>query len=500
MAGGFIILPIPRDVASAEEMSFDVLRAQWPDWQPLDADPTTALLRAAAQMYADVATLATRMSEEAFRFYGRTVTGLQPIEDTPATATVTFEASDANGPYVIREDIELSGTGSTGEPVGFRLIAPVTIENGATTATGDVEALIEGTGGNGISGPAELEEYLNYGTTTITATFDNPSAGGTDAEPDSAYLDRLAELERLAEPKPVLTPEFATMARLLGAYRATAIHGLDPSAALNEVQTISMTGTPTAGSFTLSPAAPIGGTTAAIPWNPSAAAVLAALEALPNIFPGDVVVTGGPLPGAPIVVTFTGQYRFTNLGPMVVADSVTGGDAVVATTTNGVAPLTGEDLTVTVSMIDEAGEPDADATEIAATMQALREQNFEVHALAPLYTPVDVTASGTAYPGWDPDAVDAAVVEAITRRLSPAYHGAREDTGEVRLWLNRPLVPHSAIVEAVQNVEGLDNTLPVAVTLGRQGGALSGNDVTLPGLIALPRPGTINVTITPATE
>ena len=41
-----------------------------------------------------------------------------------------------------------------------------------------------------------------------------------------------------------------------------------------------------------------------------------ALEALSNIAPGDVVVTGGPLPGSPITVEFTGRYASMNVPEM----------------------------------------------------------------------------------------------------------------------------------------------------------------------------------------
>jgi hypothetical protein len=491
----YIVLPIARDVASAEEMAFDVFRAQWPDWEPRDADGFTILGRMAAQLYADVAVLATRMGEEGFRYYGRTVAGIVPVDATPATGTVTFTAVDTDGPYDVPEDLEISGRGSGGEPVGFRVVSPVTIENGSLTAVADVEALIEGTGGNSISGAAELEEYLTY---IESATFDNPTAGGTDAESDADYLDHLAEAEQLAEPKPVLLEEFATMARWLGAYRATAINGLDPTTARNERQSISVSGTPTAGTATVTLPAPLGGTTAPIAYNASNATVLAAFEALAAILPGDIKITGGPLPAA-ITVEFAGQYERTNIGLMTVADSITGGDMVVVAVENGAAATTGEVLTVAVAMIDEAGEPDADAEDIAATLQSMREQNFAVHKVIPSYTTIDVTATGTAYPGWDPAVVGEAVAEAVARRLSPAYHGIREDTGEVRVWLNRTVVPHSSIVEAVQNVEGLDKTLPVTVTIGRQGTVLGTADVMLNGLAPLPRPGTISATVAAGT-
>jgi hypothetical protein len=71
----------------------------------------------------------------------------------------------------------------------------------------------------------------------------------------------------------------------------------------NEVQQIAITGTATAGTFTLSYA---GSTTAAIAFNATAATVQAAVQALASVGAGNVVCTGGPLPATPVVVTFTG--------------------------------------------------------------------------------------------------------------------------------------------------------------------------------------------------
>ncbi|HEY9417883.1 MAG TPA: hypothetical protein VIQ30_24250 [Pseudonocardia sp.] len=101
---------------------------------------------------------------------------------------------------------------------------------------------------------------------------------------------------------------------------------------VNEVQTVTITGTPTGGSFTLTFA---GQTTGAIAWNATAAAVKTALVALSNITAGDVDVTGGPGPGTPWVVTFKGQYADTNIAQMTATGSFTGGTspAVAVTTT-----------------------------------------------------------------------------------------------------------------------------------------------------------------------
>lgn len=90
----------------------------------------------------------------------------------------------------------------------------------------------------------------------------------------------------------------------------------------NEKQTISITGSPTGGTFTLTYA---GQTTAAIAYNASAAAVKSALEALSNIAVGDVVCTGGAFPGTAVVVEFTGDLANTNVAMITSTSSLTGG-------------------------------------------------------------------------------------------------------------------------------------------------------------------------------
>jgi len=85
--------------------------------------------------------------------------------------------------------------------------------------------------------------------------------------------------------------------------RCTSVRSYNPCASgdVAEVQTVTITGGPTGGTFTLTYA---GQTTAAIAYNAVASAVQAALEALSNLNVGDVVVTGGPGPATPYIVTF----------------------------------------------------------------------------------------------------------------------------------------------------------------------------------------------------
>lgn len=100
----------------------------------------------------------------------------------------------------------------------------------------------------------------------------------------------------------------------------------------NEQQTVTITGTPTGGNFTLTYA---GATTANIAFNAAGSAVQTALEALPNIGPGNVSVAGGPGPGTPYVVTFQNQLGRLDVAAMTAAHTFTGGTtpAIAVTTT-----------------------------------------------------------------------------------------------------------------------------------------------------------------------
>lgn len=103
----------------------------------------------------------------------------------------------------------------------------------------------------------------------------------------------------------------------------------------NETQKITISGAPTGGTFTLKFGT---STSAAIAWNASSGAVDSALEAMTSIGAGNVSVTGGPGPGTPWSVEFTGSLAKTNVAQMTVGPkSFTGGNKpnVAVTTTAG---------------------------------------------------------------------------------------------------------------------------------------------------------------------
>lgn len=116
-----------------------------------------------------------------------------------------------------------------------------------------------------------------------------------------------------------------------------------PASGTNEIDTITIGGTPTAGSFTITVTG--GRTTKAITWSATNATLLAnidaALELLPNIGTGGVTTAEGSLTAGigTITLTFAGKNTKLDFPALSVTSSLTGTSPTlaVATTTPGVA-------------------------------------------------------------------------------------------------------------------------------------------------------------------
>lgn len=122
--------------------------------------------------------------------------------------------------------------------------------------------------------------------------------------------------------------------------------------ALNEIQTVSITGAPTGGSFTLTFGAQ---TTGAIAWNATAAQVQSALQALSSIGAGNVSVAGGPGPSSAWVVTFTGTLGAAGQALMTHADSFTGGTSPAASVTRTQAGAAYATVSATTYTVQSCG-------------------------------------------------------------------------------------------------------------------------------------------------
>ncbi|NEC20489.1 hypothetical protein [Streptomyces parvus] len=173
----------------------------------------------------------------------------------------------------------------------------------------------------------------------------------------------------------------------LGKNSTTGLY--EPYAAVtNEVQTLTVTGAPTGGTFTITWS---GQTTAALAYNATAAQVQAALEALSNIVPGDVTVTGEA--GGPWTLTWGGTQLGEDVAAPTTTESFTGGtspDITIATTTAGgtAASATGADVFVGFLFTEVSFFPTS--TKCAAPLMV--HGQIDVAKLPVAFDPTDVPA------------------------------------------------------------------------------------------------------------
>lgn len=121
------------------------------------------------------------------------------------------------------------------------------------------------------------------------------------------------------------------------------------TAAINDVQTATITGSPTGGTFTLT----FGGqTTSALAFNAAASAVQTAFQALSSVGAGNATVTGSN--GGPYTITFVGTLAGGARASITATPSLTGG------TTPGVTiahPTTGAATVYSVAVSGSTGGP-----------------------------------------------------------------------------------------------------------------------------------------------
>ena len=109
------------------------------------------------------------------------------------------------------------------------------------------------------------------------------------------------------------------------------------------VKIITITGAPTGGTFTLNYE---GQVTTAIPRAAPASTVRLALEALSNLAPGDVAVTGND--GGPYTITFQGTLFARQITALTATAALTpSGGVTIATTTQGLGIIDGDVTTAT---------------------------------------------------------------------------------------------------------------------------------------------------------
>jgi uncharacterized phage protein gp47/JayE len=206
-----VALPISTPLTVTPEELFqrfvDAMQARIPGWEPADGSPDVWIAEAFADIAADAMQGANDTAlTDLFRWYGANITGLTPIDAVSATSTVTFTGTAS---YVVPAGTNLAITAADGSLVGFETVADATLTAG-TAAGVDIIASEAGEAGNDLSGAIQMVDSL---ADVATVALDATTAGGSDAEEDDDYIDRLVAEERLRTVSPILPRDFAQLAK-----------------------------------------------------------------------------------------------------------------------------------------------------------------------------------------------------------------------------------------------------------------------------------------------
>jgi hypothetical protein len=163
-----------------------------------------------------------------------------------------------------------------------------------------------------------MEPRLLLSMITVNSTGDADGADGSD----TLSLRQAIEISNGTLPVKSLTPAQQGLVTLTSSPANTIDFALS---AANLSQTLSITGNPTGGTFTLTTVSPLpAGTTTPLPYNATVSQVQAALTSI--LGNSNVVVSGGPaLPGHSITIDYTGQYAGQAIPPLLATSSLTGG-------------------------------------------------------------------------------------------------------------------------------------------------------------------------------
>jgi hypothetical protein len=475
-----IMLPVETDPDQLAEIAFEYMYSAFDGWTPADGNLETWLIRACARIVAEGRDVASEVPSSIMRWYGASVMRIAPIAASHATARATVTVRGGEG-YTIPAGFEVLVRTAGDDGVTFVVTEPVTIpRTRTTTLDGEVtlRAVEPGVAGNGFTSTDSVEP-LNALEFVETIRLHGLSDGGQDAEDDDAYLARLVDELQLAAPRPILTRDFAVLARRVpGVARALAINNRR-----SKPEVIKITGAGNALRVTDGASGlwiPIAATATAA----NVADAFNALSPTPPTPRYVATATGGPLNTTPVTVTLNARERY---GPWALA--ITSGAAASSIEVLSAGGHQSDvERSVSVAPVTAAGEALGSETRRAVEdlLNELREVNFEVFVIEPNHTPIDVHFEAVAYPGEDPGAVRDAAIAALRDYLSPARWGDTEG-GDQPEWLDEPVVRYLEVAEALNRVPGLRYI--VSLRLARQGEGRLAADVTLAGPAALPRPG-----------
>ena len=223
---GFTGPDIETDEQEIARQVFNRLAYLVPGWEAHDGNPDTWLIEAFAAVAAELRALIRDVPEAIFITHGTEVLGLPIRAPAPALGYSNWTAADERG-YTVRTGAQITIARTGDELVGFEVLAGVEIPPGETVAVNvPIRAVEDGAVGNGLVGPAEPSDPLDW---VASIEVPRPTTNGDDGQDRTEYLGTLSNLLRVVAFRPVLPGDFALLALTIpGVGRAVAMDGYNP--------------------------------------------------------------------------------------------------------------------------------------------------------------------------------------------------------------------------------------------------------------------------------
>jgi len=485
----YIIEPLDTNADEIFQNFVEFVRTTFPDWEPSEGQLDVIIARYFSMQAAFTADMASRVQRAIFRYFGASLANIQPLPGAPAQATIHFVIDDPNEPpvnHTLPLGTLVALTDNDGDSFAFSTMTDLVVLAGATDAEVQAQAIDSGADENGITGTVEMIEQTDWiGTAHVVGA----SSGGADEEEDDLYIQRLTDNLRLMAPRPIFAEDFAVFAQNVpGVWRAAVIDNFGGGALDIQKLEHDCTG----GTMQIDW---MSETTTAILWNATSTQMRTALEGLAQIDSSDIDVTGGPLPGTPIVVTFKGKWAYQYVDLLEIDDAGLVGGTFVSTSKIGFGqPFdTNTENSIALSAVDVDGNPLPTAVkdQLLEYLASTRPQNFLITFVDPAYHVVNVNYTVRAVRYQDPDTIRALINTNLANYLDPSNWGRYPFQSQSRVWQLQPTVRYLELTTVVENILGVDYIEDL--TFNIDGGAMTSANKTFEGgPFSLTRPGVID--------
>lgn len=227
----YITYPVETSPTALLQLTYQYLQSHVIGWRPAEGNLDVWLAEAISTETADLTNVSSKVPDIIFRYFGKSLMGIAPIDGETAQAPTTWTMRDAAG-YTIPADTQVVVRDASGNPIPFLTVEAVTVPPGITsTAAGEVQivALETGAKASGLGGPGVQIELLDILDFVNTVTLTQQTVGGIDTETDIDYMTRLVEQLSLLTRTPILPQDYAKMARNVSpVWRAVAYDGYNP--------------------------------------------------------------------------------------------------------------------------------------------------------------------------------------------------------------------------------------------------------------------------------